>query len=91
MGTIYYVGCRDCKIIRDLGKFYTMRVIENKEEALEFSKDIQMDSFRVGLLVSFLYEHEGHNCTVFDEHAELKKFDTYESPAKMDHDFFRDD
>ena len=71
MGTIYYIGCNDCKVRRDLDKFYTSSFgsgIDTREKALEYAKkDIEKDSFRCGLLVSFLQKHKGHNCVMFDE------------------------
>ena len=71
MGTLYYVGCYDCEVYRDLDKFYTMlELVENRGDALKFGEQIKKDSFRAGLLVSFMWKHRGHNCTVFSEHME---------------------
>ena len=78
MGTLYYVGCHDCKVFRDLDKFYTMLTpVENRADALVFAGDIKKDSFRAGLLVSFLWKHRGHNCTVFNEHMGEHTFPAY--------------
>ncbi len=27
MGTVYYVACKDCRVVRDLDKFYTLREV----------------------------------------------------------------
>ena len=71
MGTIYSVGFYDCKEYRDLDKFYTLlQEVENREDALKFSDEIKRDSFRAGLLVSFMGKHMGHKCVVFSEHDE---------------------
>lgn len=68
MGVIYSVSCRDCKVTRDLDKFYGCRSISNRKEALLLSEDIKSrDSFRAGLLASFMAAHMGHNCTVFTD------------------------
>ena len=69
MGTIYSVSCRDCKVTRDLDKFYSMIAVETRDKAIELADRIkEFDSFRAALLVSFMWEHAGHNCTVFNEH-----------------------
>ncbi len=68
MGTLYYVACRDCKVTRELDKFYDLTPVENKKEAIELSE--RLDTYRASLLVSFMAEHSGHNCTVFSEHSE---------------------
>jgi len=68
MGRIYTVGCRDCKVTRDLDKFRTLRTIKDRKDALDLADEIQQSgSFRAALLCSFLWEHRGHNCTVFAE------------------------
>lgn len=72
MGTCYYVACRDCKVVRDLDKFYLMQAVENRAEALALAERIASTahSFRAALLVSFMAEHFGHHCTAFSEHDE---------------------
>ncbi len=75
MGTIYFIGCNDCKVKRDLDKFYTPSFgvdIETRKEMLNFAKSkdsytIEKDTFRCALLVSFLAKHKEHNCIFFDE------------------------
>ena len=93
MGTIYSVACRDCKLTRDLDKFYAMRVVADRKEALELSNYIAepASSYRAALLVSFMWEHKGHNCTVFYEHdddlnEELSPF--YKNAKSDDRDFW---
>ena len=91
MGTIYCVGCYDCNIHRDLGKFYKLVYqIETRDDALEFAHDIGDDSFRAGLLVSFMGKHQGHKCVVFSEHDEeiWGHFDPEYDGANMDYDFW---
>jgi hypothetical protein len=88
MGMLYYIGCKDCKVKRDLDKFYTLSFgdgIDTRKKALTYAdNDIKKDSFRCGLLVSFLQKHKGHNCIVFDE-----QYDTlYEELPKEDIDFW---
>ena len=65
MGVIYSIACKDCKVTRDLDKFYTPRKIESRVEALEYSEEVKEDAFRAGLLLSFLAEHRGHDCVFF--------------------------
>ena len=89
MGTIYYVGCRDCKVVRDLDKFCTMRKVEDRPDAIKYADEIKKDSFRAGLLVSFLWEHEGHNCVAFSEHSEPDDLNTMDGSAKNDREFWK--
>ena len=78
MGTLYYVGCFDCGVFRDLNKFYTIgHPVETREDALEMSERMSKDSFRASLLASFLWKHKGHSCTVFDEHMGEHMFPAY--------------
>jgi len=72
MGTIYYVACKDCKVTRDLDKFYAARPIESSSDAIQYSKDLAEHgglAFRAALLVSFMAEHQDHDCVFFDEHS----------------------
>ena len=69
MGTIYFVGCFDCKKFRDLDKFYAAYPAKNRKEALELATKIEKShSFRAALLASFMAEHRTHSCTMFTEH-----------------------
>jgi hypothetical protein len=73
MGTEYYVACRDCKKVRQLDKFYAMTTeVRERSDALALGVELQHEgsAFRCALLVSFLWQHKGHNCTVFSEHDE---------------------
>ena len=72
MGTIHFIGCRDCGVSRDIDKFYSMRKgVDTREKALSLSEEIvQRDYFRSALLVAFLADHSGHNCTTFTENQE---------------------
>lgn len=77
MGVIHYVGCRDCKVKRDLDKCYAMQPnVHTREDALDLAEYIkETHSFRAALLCSFMKKHEGHNCTVWDD---LTGWDTFE-------------
>lgn len=95
MGTIYSVSCRDCKVTRDLDKFYAMRTASDRAEALVIAKDIkERDSYRAALLASFMWEHKGHNCTVFNEHDDAlsEELDPFENEhgVKEDRDYWRE-
>ena len=71
MGMIYFIGCNDCKVKRDLDKFYTISLgqdVDTRQKALEYAeKDIVKDNFRFALLASFLQKHKAHDCRFFDE------------------------
>jgi len=67
MGVVYSVACRDCKVHRDLQKFYTLRPAQDRSEAIQLETDLQHNQYQAVLLVSFLAEHMGHNCTVFTD------------------------
>lgn len=68
MGVTYFVACRSCKTFRDLDKFYTiLHDVQDRDSALEFAKRIEQDSFRAGLLISFMWAHRGHDCFVNSE------------------------
>lgn len=44
---------------------------EHRAEALEYGKELADHCgwrFRAGLLVSFMAEHQGHDCVFFSEH-----------------------
>ena len=93
MGTIYSVACKECKVVRDLDKFYTPRKITDRADALQFSEEVKDDSFRAGLLLSFMSEHRGHECVFFCEHDavsdELDPFEN-ENGYKEDRDFWKE-
>lgn len=66
MGTLYYVVCDDCKVARDLDKFYDLnRDPQNRAQMLKESEDV--GRFRAALLVTFMGKHMGHNCRVLSE------------------------
>lgn len=95
MGTIYSVGCRDCKITRNLNKFDSMRTAKTRTEALDIANYIKdFDSFRAALLVSFMWDHKGHNCTIFNEHDDAlsQELDPFENQhgVKYDNDYWRE-
>jgi hypothetical protein len=75
MGVIYSVACKTCKVTRDLDKFYSSDTyeVETRGQALKYRKEIEKDSFRAGLLVSFMAKHKGHDCVFFNEHSECEE------------------
>lgn len=91
MGTEYFIACTECKEVRDLDKFYENGGgVENREDALSFSADIQMNdgtAFRSALLVSFLAKHYGHMCIFFNEHSH----DDIQEQYRPDEDFWNEE
>lgn len=87
MGVIYHVACKQCKVMRDLDKFYTaLGNPQSRDEALEFADRIKDDSFRAGLLVSFMGAHMGHECVLSnDTHWNLEGIYDYEDYTEEDH------
>ena len=87
MGVIHYVGCRDCKVKRDLDKNYAMQPnVFTREDALELAEYVkESQSFRAALLCSFMKEHQGHNCTVWDDST---GWDNDENDYREDYDFW---
>ena len=71
MGTEYSIACIDCKVTRDLSKFYAVERVDvnTREDAIEFSAHIEKSSFQAGLLVSFMTKHRGHLCVFFNEYS----------------------
>lgn len=88
MGTLYYVGCYDCMVYRDLDKFYDFCAsAEDRAEAMELADNLV--TFRAALLVSFMGKHMGHKCTVFSEHdSAYYDFDPDFDEKNIDHDFW---
>ena len=71
MGTIYYIGCRDCRKVRDLGKLYvSLAPCGTRDEAIAMAERIKVHAFQAALVVGFLNEHAGHNCCFFDDNNE---------------------
>ncbi len=96
MGVIYSVACKECKVVRDLDKFYGAREISDRKEALDYGEFLagsKRESFRSGLLVSFMAEHIGHDCVFFNEHSgcqeELEPF--FDNDYKEDFDYWETD
>lgn len=61
MGVIYTVACRDCKVARDLDKFYACHAVDGRESAKVLAHDIAnlpRQNFAAALLVSFMAEHQ---------------------------------
>lgn len=71
MGTVHYIGCRDCGVRRGLDNISSvLTIVQDRPQAMELSRRITIQPFRVGLLVSFLSDHQGHNCTLFSENED---------------------
>jgi len=78
MGTIYHVACKQCRVKRDLDKFYAVfGNPQNREEAISFSKRIEGDSFRAGLLVGFMGAHIGHECVILSDSDWNEEYEDY--------------
>ena len=89
MGTIYSVTCHDCKVTRDLNKFYSAFPVATRDEALKYCERIKKDSFRAGLLVSFMAEHQTHKCTFFSEHdMEWEEYSPFENDLPVGDPFY---
>jgi len=92
MGLIYAIACRTCKITRDLDQFYTSDgdKVETSQQALDYKSHIEKDSFRAGLLVSFMAKHMGHDCVLFHENSDCsEELDPYFCEYKSDFDFWK--
>ena len=91
MGTIYYVGCYNCKKYRDLDKFYAAYPAKNRTEALAIAEKIKgVYAFRAALLASFMMEHKEHNCTMFTEH-DWKTEEFFGAHAEEESEIFWDE
>ncbi len=86
MGVIYDVACKDCKVYRDLGKFYTLHFcgsVETREDALKQSEKTSKDGFKCTLLLGFLSQHYGHNIFVIDDSKLDDELDGYEEDTNF--------
>lgn len=77
MGVIYYVACKDCGVCRDLDKLRPSRP-STRAEAISAAD--RLSTFRAALLVGFMAEHQGHNCTMFND------LDDQDDPAQYKSD-----
>ncbi len=68
MGTEFSVCCRDCKVRRDLDKFYALyEKLDSRAAALAMVES-GYKTYNAALLLTFMGEHMGHNVTVLSEH-----------------------
>lgn len=71
MGNITYAVCHDCKIKRDLDKFYIKdHGVTDKASAELMAGKLyyhKKRSYQSALLISFMKTHHGHNCTISDD------------------------
>ncbi len=82
MGTEYYVACRQCKVRRDLDKFWAMTMpVSDRQAALDMARKLEGNAFRAALLTSFMWEHKLHDCFVFSEHDADRYFDEFEEES----------
>ena len=95
MGVISYIACKECKVTRNLGKFYTYH-IKSRQEALNYAHELasgtEGECFCEVLAVTFLAEHKGHNVVLFDEHSDLvEDFNpAYDNDYRPDPNFWRE-
>ena len=90
MGNESFIKCKDCNIVRDLGKNFSHQYkIEDEEMAIEMQEDIKNGSFSVGLLVTFLMNHKTHNCILFTEQDEELYDDISQNTIERDIDYFK--
>lgn len=78
MGTQYYIGCIDCKVKREIDKFYLPRTIKTQTEWNEFFYDLEnatpKEYYAIALLLSFMHEHMCHKLIYFsDQDDEIKE------------------
>ncbi len=70
MGIIYYIACKRCKTYRNLDKLiYLMNSdhITTRSAAVDFSKVVETNSFRAGLLISFMSLHFMHEICMYSD------------------------
>jgi hypothetical protein len=58
---------------------------QDREAALAFSKRIEEDSFRAGLLVGFMGDHMGHECVLLDDVSWSTEGSEYDDYAEETH------
>jgi hypothetical protein len=64
MGVTYTAICRTCKLQRDIDKLRVPN-LRTQKEVLENMDEI--NPYRSALLIGFMSEHEGHNCTLIND------------------------
>lgn len=65
MGQTYNVACHDCKLRRDLDKFYALTPANTRAQVSAVADRIRVThDYRAALLVTFMAEHMGHKCSV---------------------------
>lgn len=83
-------------VARDLDKITKgpLRAVKNRQDALTFADEIPQDSFRIGLLASFVYEHQGHDCVMFNDTAvfpkEIEQLNPFFGKTKEDGNFWKE-
>ena len=77
MGVSYSIVCTECKVSRDLDKFYSAYEIKTRDQAMRYRVDLQQDLFRVGLLVSFMAEHKDHKCVFLNDYDGNEEYEPF--------------
>jgi hypothetical protein len=95
MSVDYFVACKKCKTVRSLDVFYASDIypVENRKDAIEFAGRMEKDSFKAGLLVSFMGKHKGHECVLFHENSDsYDEMDPHSASNdyKVDKDYWKD-
>lgn len=67
MGVIYSVACKTCRKWRDLDKLVTPGTVEDHYGALEYAATIRKRTYNPALLISFMVDHMGHDCTLIND------------------------
>ena len=71
MGIIYSVLCKQCREYQDLDKLdrdgHLSSPVRSRSEAQEVAKYVGAHPFRSALLVSFMFEHQGHDCILVND------------------------
>ena len=75
MNSRYYIVCKDCKVKRDLNE---MDIAEAHTEKEASSLACRISPYRSALLVSFLKEHQYHNCMLFPSNPVMEYRDDHE-------------
>ena len=70
MGVEYYIGCRKCGDTRIVSKIaaLALKKVVSRKDASEYDELVKKNSFRAGLIVSFMMKHIGHDCYMYSDH-----------------------
>jgi len=88
MGKIYSVACHKCKVYRDLNKLQPVTV-DTRESAIALMKNEV--GLKNTLLLSFLHEHLGHDCTLVNDSDSEYLMSKIEDEYKEDYNFWEEE